>query len=115
MKPMGGLMRTVFRLVAGALLLCMMLWGALAIYYSDLASVGLRTALSGVFIGGTMLGLLLIRPRRRAIVGFLIVFAGIVAWWLAISSFPRARLATGRGRAAIRHIRWRHCHDPPYS
>ena len=39
MKLISGLGRTVFRLVAGALLLGMMLWGALAVYYSDLASV----------------------------------------------------------------------------
>ena len=78
---LGGV---VFRLVAGTMLLGMTIWGALAIYYSDLASGGIRTALSSVFILGTAVGLLFVRPRRWAIVGFLIVFASLVMWWLAI-------------------------------
>jgi hypothetical protein len=78
------LVQAVFRVFVGVLLLGMTIWGALAIYYSDLASVGVRTALSGAFVLATVVGLLLIRPRRWAIVGFLVVFAGIVLWWRAI-------------------------------
>ena len=33
---------------------------------------------------GTTIGLLFVRPRRRAILGFFVVFAVLVAWWLAI-------------------------------
>lgn len=84
MKLICGVARVVFRIVAGAMLLGMTLWGALAIYYSDLAAIGFRTALSSAFVFGTIMGLLFVRPRRRIIQGFLIVFAGLVVWWLAI-------------------------------
>jgi hypothetical protein len=84
MKPIGRFVRAVVRLLAGVMLLGMVIWGALAVYYSDLASAGFRTALSSTFILGTVIGLLFVRPRRRAVVGFFIVFAGIVMWWLAI-------------------------------
>src|SRR5262249_37798073 len=81
---MRRLGRVIVRFVAGVMLLGMTIWGALALYYSDFASVGVRTALSGAFVLGTTIGLLFIRPRRRALVGFLIVFTGIVVWWRAI-------------------------------
>lgn len=84
MKPICGVARVVFRIVAGAMLLAMTIWGALAIYYSDLATIGFRTALSSAFVFGTMMGLLFVHPRRRAILGFLVVFAVLVVWWLAI-------------------------------
>jgi len=85
MNPIKGVVRVVFRLVAGAILLGMTIWGALAIYYSNIASVGFRTVLSSAFAFGTMMGLLFVRPRRRAILGFLVVFAVLVVWWLTIA------------------------------
>lgn len=84
MTPTGRFVRVAFRIVAGVMLLGMTIWGALAIYYSDLASIGFRTALSSAFTVGTTVGLLFVRPLRWAIVGFLIVFSGLVLWWLAI-------------------------------
>jgi hypothetical protein len=85
MKPIWGVARVVFRLVAGVMVLGMTIWGALAIYYSEIATVGVRTALSSAFALGTTVGLLFVRPRRRAILGFLGVFTVLVVWWLAIS------------------------------
>ena len=76
--------RVVLRVFVGVMLFSMTIWGALAIYFSDLASVGVRTALSSAFVLGTTIGLLFVHPRRWAIVGCLVVFAGIVWWWLAI-------------------------------
>jgi hypothetical protein len=88
MKPAPGFVRTVLRLIArvllGIVLLGMILWGALAIYYSDLSSASLRTTLSYAFVGGSALLLLFLRPRRRAIGWFLVGFAGLVFWWLSI-------------------------------
>jgi hypothetical protein len=66
------------------MLLGMTIWGALAIYYSALPSAIFRTTLSITFIVGTLAGLLFIRPRRRAVLGFLVVFASLVLWWLTI-------------------------------
>ena len=85
MKPLASLARVIFRIVTGVLLLGMTIWGALAIYYSDLVSATFRTALSVVFVVGALVVLFFVRPHRRAVLGFLIVFSGIVAWWLAIS------------------------------
>jgi len=74
----------VASLVLGVVLLGMTAWGALAIYYSNLPSAALRTGLSLTFAGSAVLGLLVLRPRRRAVWRFLVVFAGMVLWWLSI-------------------------------
>ncbi len=75
--------------IVGALLLGVILcsltgWGALAIYFSNLSSLALRAGLSLTFVLGAVAGLLFIRPRRRAVYGFLLVFAGLLLWWLSI-------------------------------
>jgi hypothetical protein len=59
-------------------------WGSLAIYYSDLSSESLRTGLAIGFALAAALAFLLLPNRKRILVGFLIVFAVIVAWWLKI-------------------------------
>jgi hypothetical protein len=59
-------------------------WAAGAIYYSDLPGARLRTALAIGFVVATALAFLLARPRRRALIGFLVVFVLLVAWWLRI-------------------------------
>src|SRR5215510_9899915 len=59
-------------------------WGTLAIYYSNLPSVSLRTGLSLTFAVCAVVGLLFLRPRRYAVWGFLVVFTGVLLWWLSI-------------------------------
>ncbi|MBI3797373.1 MAG: DUF4105 domain-containing protein [Deltaproteobacteria bacterium] len=62
----------------------MILWGMLAIYYSNIPSLSLRTALSWAFALGGSAVLFFLRPRRRAVFVFLLVFAGVLCWWLLI-------------------------------
>jgi Domain of unknown function (DUF4105) len=57
-------------LVAGA-----MLWGALAIIYSNLPGKPLRIALAAAFAFGTAAAFLLLRNRRRTLIGFCAAFA----------------------------------------
>jgi hypothetical protein len=52
-----------------------MVWGALAIYYSDLLSEPLRIALAAAFASGTIAAFLLLRNRRRSLIGFCAAFA----------------------------------------
>jgi hypothetical protein len=59
-------------------------WGALAIYYSDLAAEPLRLGLACGFALAAALAFLLLPNRRRTLVGFLLAVAGIAAWWLSI-------------------------------
>jgi hypothetical protein len=68
----------------GCALLGMTLWGALAIYYSDIASASLRTTLSWAFALGNIAVLLFLRPRRRAMGVFFTIFTGVLLWWLSI-------------------------------
>jgi len=61
-------------------------WGALAIWYSDIASSGLRmavTALFGLAGLGAVLGVLLGR-LRRSLTGFALAFAVLLTWWNSI-------------------------------
>src|SRR5262249_5458194 len=62
----------------------MILWGMLAIYYSNVPSASLRTILSWTFALGSIAVLLFVRSRRRAVFVFLTVFTGLVFWWLLI-------------------------------
>ena len=78
--------------IAGGLLLGLVLaamtgWGMLALYYSDLASADVRTALAagfGLFGLATLAGFVVRRWRRRAVVGFLVGFVLLLAWWSRI-------------------------------
>jgi Domain of unknown function (DUF4105) len=59
-------------------------WATLAIYYSNLPSAGLRVALAVSFAILAICLLWLSRDRRASAV-FLMLFVGVVAWWLSIS------------------------------
>ena len=70
--------------MAGLAVVVMTAWAFGAIYYSDLPGAQLRTGLAIAFVVATALAFLLARPRRRALIGFAVVFALLVAWWLRI-------------------------------
>lgn len=79
--------RIVVGVLLGLLVAGMTAWGTLALYYSDLESASLRSALAGGFsLAGlaAMAGVFLRRQRGRAILGFLVLFALLVVWWRAI-------------------------------
>jgi Domain of unknown function (DUF4105) len=59
-------------------------WATLAIYYSNLPWPGLRLALAMVF-AVVAIWLLWLSRDRRAFVVFLVLFLGVVAWFLSIS------------------------------
>ena len=61
----------------------MVAWATLAIYYSNLPWPELRLGLAVVFAAFAVWALWL-SPRRRDRVAFILVFAGVVAWWIAI-------------------------------
>jgi hypothetical protein len=58
-------------------------WGVLAIYYSNLPWAGLRIILAAAFAAFAIWALWLSRQRRMSVV-FLVMFFGVVAWWIAI-------------------------------
>jgi uncharacterized protein DUF4105 len=78
------LKRFITSIIIGFILLGMILWGVLAIYYSNIPSASLRTAVSWAFALGSIAVLLFLRPRRHAVFVFLTVFASVLLWWLVI-------------------------------
>jgi hypothetical protein len=66
--------------VAGATL-----WGALALYYSDLPGEPLRIGLAAAFGLGTPLAFALLPNRRRTLLGFAAAFAVLLVWWISIA------------------------------
>ena len=76
--------RFITTIIIGFILLGMLIWGTLAIFYSNLPSASLRTTVSWAFALGSVSVLLFLRPRRRAVFMFLTVFAGVLLWWLSI-------------------------------
>jgi hypothetical protein len=69
----------VFLLIAG-----MTAWASLAIYYSNLSSEGVRSPMAIGFAICTAAAFLLFKKRFWTVIGFLVVFCLIVAWWLNI-------------------------------
>src|SRR6516165_9587086 len=62
----------------------LIVWGVLAIYYSNLPWTSLRLALAGAFAGFAVWACWLTARRAMSAV-FLVLFAGVVAWWVSIS------------------------------
>jgi Domain of unknown function (DUF4105) len=60
-------------------------WGALAIYYSDLPGEPLRIGLAAAFALGTLGAFLFLPDRRRTLLGFCGAFAILLAWWTSIA------------------------------
>jgi hypothetical protein len=59
-------------------------WAALAIYYSNLPWPGLRLGLAVAFAAVSIWVLWLSRHPRRSVI-FLVMFLGVVGWWLTIA------------------------------
>ena len=58
-------------------------WATLAIYYSNLSSGGLRMGLAAAFAAFATWVFWFSR-RRRALLAFIVVYLGLVGWWLSI-------------------------------
>jgi hypothetical protein len=61
----------------------MICWGSMAIFYSNLPA-GMHAFAAALFAIGSLAALVLAPSHRLAILGFLIVFAVLIAWWLNI-------------------------------
>ena len=59
-------------------------WAALAIYYSNLPTAALRLGFAVAFAAFAVWALWLSRQRRMSVV-FLVMFFGVVGWWLSIN------------------------------
>ena len=71
-------------LLIGVVVMGMTVWGMFAIYYANLPTMILRSGLAAAF-GLAALGAFLFLPyRRRTLLGFMIVWAGLVVWWSTI-------------------------------
>ncbi|MFO7708876.1 MAG: DUF4105 domain-containing protein [Desulfobacterales bacterium] len=70
--------------ICAAAVVSMTVWGALAIWYSYLSESYVRAGLAGLFVLATLLAFVFLPRRLRTLAGFLVAFAGIVAWWLSV-------------------------------
>ena len=59
-------------------------WATLAIYYSNLPGEYLRIGLAGLFAFATAAAFLFLPKRGRTLAGYIVVFAVLVVWWMAI-------------------------------
>ena len=65
------------------ILACMACWSGMAIFYSNLPA-GIRPVIAALFAIGSLAAFVMIRPHGRAVIGFCIIFAVILFWWLNI-------------------------------
>ncbi len=65
------------------ILVCMVCWGGMAVYYSNLPAV-IRPVAAVLFVSGSLAAFLMVRPHRLAVAGFLCAFALLIVWWLNI-------------------------------
>ena len=83
---LGVLSRPFGWLTKGIWFLCQALlvaWATLAIYYSNLPWAGVRLALAAAFAACAIWALWLSRQRRTFLL-FIVLFLGVVAWWISI-------------------------------
>jgi len=80
---LSGLRRLVIALLRFLFWIVLITWSALAIYYSNLPWAGLRTALAVAFAAFAIWALWPLRRRPMPAV-VIVLFLGVVAWWIAI-------------------------------
>src|SRR5215510_8160799 len=83
----GFLSRFLGWLIRGIWFLCqavLVTWATLAIYFSNLPWAGLRLGLAAAFAAFAIWALWLSRQRRMSVV-FIVLFLGVVVWWISIS------------------------------
>ena len=83
-----GIVRTIIR-YGGIVLLAVAValmtgWVVMAIYYSNITAAPLRIFISAFFALTTAAAFILLPGRKRTMIWFLAIFAGIVIWWLLI-------------------------------
>src|SRR5262245_9532210 len=78
--------RVLTGIVVGLIVAVMTAWAAGAIYYGNLPGHRLRAALAIGFVAATVLAFAILPRRRRTLLGFLVAFALIVAWWMSITA-----------------------------
>jgi Domain of unknown function (DUF4105) len=79
-KPFRWLMRGIWFLCQVVLVT----WATLAIYYSNLPWAGMRLGLAAAFAAFAIWALWLSRQRRMSM-AFVVLFLGVVVWWISIS------------------------------
>jgi uncharacterized protein DUF4105 len=80
----GGVARIVIQILAGVAVSATALWAAGAIYYAPIPDERLRAGLAVIFVLATALAFAFTRRRGRTLVGYLIIFAALVALWFQI-------------------------------
>jgi hypothetical protein len=63
----------------------LILWATLAIYYSNLPWAGLRLASAVAFAAFAIWAIWLSPQRRMSVVALIVLYLGVVAWWISIS------------------------------
>ena len=81
---MGKFFRVAAVLIIALIIAGMTAWASLAIYYSNLSGNDLRLGIAIGFAACTTASFLFIKKRLRTLIGYLIIFCLIVAWWLTI-------------------------------
>jgi len=89
-EPLNSIRRFLFAsfgwLIAVIWFLCWaapIAWASFAIYYSNLPSAGLRLGLAGAFAAFAVWALWLSHQRRMSVIA-IVLFLGVVAWWITI-------------------------------
>ncbi len=72
------------RLLLWGLLLACVAWGAAALWFDGPASRPLAALLAAFFALGALTLLTGLRPWHRALTAFLLLFAGLLGWWLSL-------------------------------
>lgn len=81
---MGKAIKFIVVVCLSIIIICLTVWASLAIYYSSLANETTRTNIAIGYAACTVAAFLFIKKRVWTLIGYLIVFCLIVAWWLNI-------------------------------
>jgi hypothetical protein len=81
---MRTLLRWVGLILVGLIVILLTAWCAGALYYSGPGGSRMRTILAIVFPVATLLAFLVLPRRGRTLIGFLVVSAVVITWWIFI-------------------------------
>jgi Domain of unknown function (DUF4105) len=74
----------LWKLWLSGVITAMTVWGVGALYYNAPANEILRSVLAAAFGLGTLGAFVLLPRRRRTLVGFVLVWAALLAWWSTV-------------------------------
>jgi hypothetical protein len=83
-RPLRTGLRWIRNAIIGFATCCLVAWGTLALHYAGPHPRGLADALAAMWLVGSIVALLVVRPRRRGLMAFGVLLVLLFGWWSSL-------------------------------